>query len=121
MASIGTSFYVSDNTGAKKLVCLKNLSRKTTKVKLGDLIVGVIKVASPKGVVKKSDIIYAIVIRTKSSFRYNDGPRVRFQDNAVVLVDKKYNPLGTRIFGVVSKLIKMKQNSKLSSLATELV
>ena len=58
MAIIGTSFYVSDNTGAKKLLCLKNLSRKTTRVKLGDLIVGVIKVASPKGVIKKSDICY---------------------------------------------------------------
>ena len=121
MAIIGTYFYVSDNTGAKKLLCLKNLSRKTTQIKLGDLIVGVIKLASSKGVVKKSDIVYAIVIRTKKSFRYNDGMKVRFQDNAVVLVDKNYNPLGTRIFGAVSKYIKIKQFSKLSSLATELV
>ena len=121
MAIIGTSFYVSDNTGAKKLLCLKNLSRKTTRVKLGDLIVGVVKAASPKVVIKKSDIVYAIVIRTKSSFRYSDGTRIRFQDNAVVLVDKKYSPLGTRIFGAVSKLIKLKNFYKLSSLATELV
>nr|QJD07192.1 ribosomal protein L14 [Apicomplexa sp. corallicolid ex Leiopathes glaberrima] len=121
MAIIGTYFEVSDNTGAKKLLCLKNLSRKTTIIKVGDLIVGVVKVASTKGVVKKSDIVYAIVIRTKKSFRYNDGTIVRFKDNAVVLVDKKYIPLGTRIFGAVSKVIKIKQFYKLSSLATELV
>ena len=121
MAIIGTYFDVSDNTGAKKLLCLKNLTRKTTRINLGDLIVGVIKLASPKGVVKKSDIVYAIVIRTKKSFRYSDGTIVSFKDNAVVLVDKKYIPLGTRIFGAVSKLIKIKQFSKLSSLATELI
>lgn len=119
MIKVGTYFFVTDNTGAKQLLCLKNLSRKTLQVKLGDLIVGVVKLASFKGSIKKSDIVYAVVVRTKIPFRYKDGSKVKFQDNAVVLVDKNLIPIGTRIFGAISKLIK--KYYKLSSLATELI
>nr|WPW47587.1 ribosomal protein L14 [Coccidia sp. AB-2023a] len=121
MSIVGTYFNVTDNTGAKKLLCLKNLSRKTLQVNLGDLIVGVIKVTSTKVIVKKSDIVYALVVRTKKPYRYKDGTVVKFKDNAVVLLDKNLVPLGTRINGLVTKLIKIKQYNKVSLLANELV
>jgi len=117
----GTRLKISDNTGAKKALCIQIAGKKTL-AKPGDLITVVIKQALPRGSVKKSDIKKAVVVRTKKEIRRPSGIYIRFDDNAAVIVDPKTkNPLGTRVFGPVARELKDKGFTKIISLASEVL
>ncbi|MBT3261902.1 50S ribosomal protein L14 [bacterium] len=112
---------VADNSGAKEVLCIRVLGgSKRRYAGIGDLIVGVVKKATPKGQVKKSEVVKAVIVRTVNKVRRNDGTVVRFDDNAVVLVNPDGNPRGTRIFGPVPRELK-KGFNKILSLAVEVV
>jgi len=114
---------VADNTGAKKLQCIRVLGGyKKRYARLGDIITCVVKEAVPHGMVKKSDVVHAVIIRTHKETRRPDGTYVRFDDNAAVIVDKKSKePKGTRIFGPVAREIRGKGFMKIISLAPEVL
>lgn len=118
-----TMLKVADNTGAKKLQCIKVLGGyKKRYARLGDIITCVVKEAVPHGMVKKSDVVHAVIIRTHKETRRPDGTYVRFDDNAAVIVDKKSKePRGTRIFGPVAREIRGKGFMKIISLAPEVL
>ena len=113
---------VADNSGAKTVRCFRVLggSRKRY-AHLGDLVVASVQVAEPKKQVKKKDIVRAVVVRTRNAVRRPDGSYVRFDDNAVVLINEKREPRGTRIFGPIPREIKEKGYEAIASLAEELV
>lgn len=108
----------ADNAGAKKL---RVIQTKRRFAKIGDVVTCVVDQADPSGVVSDSQIVKALLVRTKKEFKRLDGSYVRFDDNAAVLVDKDRNPLGSRIFGPVAREVKEKGFSKIASLAEELV
>lgn len=108
----------ADNAGAKKL---KVIQTKRRFAKIGDVVTCVVDQADPNGVVKDSQIVKALLVRTKKEMKRKDGSYIRFDDNAGVLIDKDGNPLGTRIFGPVAKEVKEKGFPKIASLAEELV
>ncbi len=113
-----------DNTGAKKLQCILVQGRSTRKryARLGDIVTCVVKDAIPHMTVKKSDIVQAVVIRTRKEHRRPDGTYIRFDDNAVVIVDpKSKDPKGTRIFGPVARELRMNGFTKIISLAPEVL
>jgi large subunit ribosomal protein L14 len=114
---------VADNTGAKKLQCIRVLGGyKKRYARLGDIITCVVKEAVPHGMVKKSDVVHAVIIRTHKETRRPDGTYIRFDDNAAVIVDKKNKePKGTRIFGPVAREIRGKGFMKIISLAPEVL
>jgi len=117
-----TMLDVADNTGAKRAQCIRVLgsgNRRTCGV--GDLIVCAIKKATPHGAVKKSDVVRAVVVRTRHAVRREDGSYVRFDRNACVIVDAQGNPRGTRIFGAVARELRAKNYMKIISLASEVV
>ncbi len=118
-----TMLKVGDNTGAKKLQCIRVLGGyKKRYARLGDIITCVVKEAVPHGMVKKSDVVHAVIIRTHKETRRPDGTYVRFDDNAAVIVDKKSKePKGTRIFGPVAREIRGKGFMKIISLAPEVL
>ena len=118
-----TMLTVADNTGAKKLQCIKVLGGyKKRYARIGDIITCVVKEAIPRSMVKKSDIIHAVIIRTRKETRRPDGSYIRFDDNAVVIVDKKSKePKGTRIFGPVARELRNKGFIKIISLAPEVL
>ena len=114
---------VADNTGAKKLQCIRVLGgyqKRTAGV--GDLVTCVVKEATPHGTVKKSDVVHVVVVRTHKETRRPDGTYVRFDDNAGVIVDKKTRePKGTRIFGPVARELRVRGYMKIVSLAPEVL
>nr|ALP86090.1 ribosomal protein L14 [Phacus orbicularis] len=114
-----TYLSVADNTGAKKIMCINVLSNRSKYAKLGDLIVGVVKIATPNMAVKKSDIVKAVIVRTKKAVRRESGLLIRFDDNAVVIVNADKSPRGTRVFGPVSRELRDKDFLKIVSLAPE--
>jgi len=116
-----TMLTVADNTGAKKIMCIRVLGGNKKYAKIGDTIVGVVKEALPNMPVKRSDVIRAIVVRTKKSVRRQDGMYIRFDDNAAVIVNMENNPRGTRVFGPVAREIRDKNYSKIVSLAPEVL
>jgi len=118
-----TMLKVADNTGAKKLQCIRVLGGyKKRYARLGDIITCVVKEAVPHGMVKKSDVVHAVIIRTHKETRRPDGTYIRFDDNAAVIVDKKNKePKGTRIFGPVAREIRGKGFMKIISLAPEVL
>jgi len=118
-----TMLTVADNTGAKKLQCIRVLGGyKKRYARLGDVITCVVKEAVPHGVVKKSDVVHAVIIRTRKETRRPDGTYVRFDDNAAVIIDKKSKePRGTRIFGPVARELRPKGFAKIISLAPEVL
>ena len=116
-----TILTVADNTGAKKIMCIRILGGNKKYGQIGDTIIGVIKEAIPNMSVKRSDIIRAIVIRTRKTVRRRDGMYIRFDDNAAVLVNIENNPRGTRVFGPVAREIRDKNFSKIISLAPEVL
>ncbi len=116
-----TILTVADNSGAKKVMCIRILGGNKKYAKVGDIIVGVVKEATPNMPVKRSDIIKAVIIRTKKSIRRYDGSYLRFEDNAVVLINEGNNPRGTRVFGPVASEIREKNFSKIVSLASEVL
>jgi large subunit ribosomal protein L14 len=113
---------VGDNTGAKKALCIKVLGGSTRKyASVGDIIVVAIKEAAPGGVVKKGDVVKAVVVRTKKEIRRQDGSYIAFSENAAVIIDDNRNPKGTRIFGPVARELREKNFMKIVSLAPEVL
>ena len=122
MIQVQTELNVADNTGARIVECIKVLGgskRRTASV--GDKIVVSVKEAIPNGKVKKGSVHKAVVVRTKYSVLRNDGSKVRFDNNAAVIIDEKDEPLGTRIFGPVTKELRAKGQTKIISLAPEVL
>ena len=116
-----TMLTVADNTGAKKVMCIRVLGGSKKYAKIGDTIIAVVKEAIPNMPVKRSDIVRAIVVRSKKTIRRKDGMYIRFDDNAAVLVNAENNPRGTRVFGPVAREIRDKNFSKIVSLAPEVL
>lgn len=117
-----TRLNVADNTGAKTLLCIRVLGNSGKKVaSVGDVFVGVVKDAAPNMPVKKSDVVKAVVVRTKSSMRRSDGSTIRFDENAAVIISKDNNPVGTRVFGPVARELRDKNFMKIVSLAPEVI
>ena len=116
-----TILTVADNTGAKKIMCIRVLGGNKKYAKIGDTIVAVVKEAIPNMPIKRSDIVRAIVVRTSKSIRRSDGMYIRFDDNAAVIVNIDSNPRGTRVFGPVAREIRDKNFSKIVSLAPEVL
>ena len=116
-----TILTVADNTGAKKVMCIRVLGGNKKYATIGDTIVGVVKEALPNMPVKRSDVIRAVVVRTKKTIRRQDGMYIRFDDNAAVIVNMDKNPRGTRVFGPVAREIRDKNYSKIVSLAPEVL
>lgn len=113
---------VADNSGAKKVRCFKVLKgSKRRYANVGDVIVCSVKDADPKGLVKKGDVVKAVIVRTKSYIRRADGSLLRFYDNSCVILDDKGNPRGTRIFGPVAREVREQGYVKITSLAPEVI
>jgi large subunit ribosomal protein L14 len=112
---------VADNTGAKKIMCIRVLGGNRKYAKIGDTIIGVVKEAIPNMPIKKSDVVRAIIVRTSKTIRRADGMYIRFDDNAAVIVNMENNPRGTRVFGPVAREIRDKNFSKIVSLAPEVL
>ncbi|MFW0776394.1 MAG: 50S ribosomal protein L14 [Rickettsiales bacterium] len=113
---------VADNSGARRVMCIKVLGgsmRKTASV--GDIIVVSVKEAIPRGKVKKGEVHRAVIVRTKRDINRPDGSTIRFDKNAAVLLDKQNEPIGTRIFGPVTRELRAKQFMKIVSLAPEVL
>lgn len=113
---------VADNTGAKEILCIRVLggSHRASGT-LGDVIIGTVKDAFPRGMVKKGDIVRAVIIRVHKEKKREDGSYVRFDDNAVVLIDQENNPRGSRVFGPVARELRARNFTKIISLAPEVV
>ena len=116
-----TILTVADNTGAKKVMCIRILGGNKKYAEIGDTIIAVVKEAIPNMPVKRSDVVKAIIVRTKKTIRRQDGMYIRFDDNAAVIVNPENNPRGTRVFGPVAREIRDKNLSKIVSLAPEVL
>jgi large subunit ribosomal protein L14 len=116
-----TNLDVADNTGARVARCFRLIGQRKRFAHIGDVIRVAIKEAQPAGIVKKGQVCRAIIVRTSQPIRRPDGSTVRFDNNAVVLVDEKLNPLGTRIFGPVARELREKNYMKIISLAPEVL
>jgi large subunit ribosomal protein L14 len=113
---------VADNTGAKEVLCIRVLGGSARRYAgIGDVIVGSVKDALPGGSVKKGEVVKAVVVRTAKERRRPDGSYIRFDDNAVVLINEQRNPRGTRIFGPVARELREKRFMKIISLAPEVL
>ena len=113
---------VADNTGAKELMCIRCLGGSYRKYAgVGDIIVASVKTATPGGVVKKGDVVKAVVVRTKKPIRRADGSYLRFDENAAVIIKEDGTPKGTRIFGPVARELREKDYLKILSLAPEVL
>lgn len=122
MIQMQTILDAADNSGARRLMCVKVLGgSKRRYANVGDVIKVSIKEASPRGKVKKGDVYDAVVVRTAQGVRRADGSRIRFDNNAVVLLNTKLEPVGTRIFGPVTRELRNKQFMKIVSLAPEVL
>ena len=122
MIQMQTNLEVADNSGARRVQCIKVLGGSKRKyASVGDVIVVSIKEASPRGRVKKGDVIQAVVVRTAKEIRRPDGSSIRFDRNAAVLINKQGEPIGTRIFGPVTRELRAKQFMKIISLAPEVL
>lgn len=112
----------TDNSGAKELLCIRVLGGSTRRYgNVGDVIVASVKDATPGGVVKKGDVVKAVIVRTKKGVSRPDGSYIKFDDNAAVIIKDDKNPRGTRIFGPVARELREKQYMKILSLAPEVL
>ena len=117
-----TRLKVGDNTGAKELLCIRVLGGTGRRyASVGDIIIASVKEATPGGVVKKGDVVKAVVVRTKESVRRADGSYIRFSENAAVIIKDDKSPKGTRIFGPVARELRDKDFMKIVSLAPEVL
>ena len=117
-----TRVNVADNTGAKELMFITLLGGTRRKyARVGDIFTATVKVANPGGVVKKSDVVKAVLVRSKKEYRRKDGSYIRFDENAAVIIDVANNPRGTRIFGPVARELREKNFMKIISLSPEVV
>jgi len=117
-----TRLKVADNTGAREIMCIKVLGGTRKRyARVGDIIVASVKMATPNGVVKKGEVVRAVVVRTVKEFGRADGSYVRFDENAAVILDREKNPKGTRIFGPVARELREKGFMKIVSLSPEVL
>ncbi|HHT70523.1 MAG: 50S ribosomal protein L14 [bacterium] len=122
MIQVQTRLNVADNTGAKELMCIRVLGGSRRRyANVGDIIVCSVKQATPGGVVKKGDLVRAVVVRTKKGVRRPDGSYIRFDENAAVIIKEDKEPRGTRIFGPVARELREKEFMKIISLAPEVL
>ncbi|HRF36188.1 MAG TPA: 50S ribosomal protein L14 [Clostridia bacterium] len=113
---------VADNTGAKEIKCIRVLGGSFRRYgNIGDVIVASVQTATPGGVVKKGDVVKAVIVRTKKGIRRNDGTHIRFDDNAAVIIDNQKQPKGTRIFGPIARELRDKDYMRIISLAPEVL
>lgn len=117
-----TLLKVADNTGAKVIMCIRVLGGSFRRSgNIGDVIVASVKKAIPGGMVKKGDVIKAVIVRTTRGLRRQDGTHIRFDDNAAVIIDNQKQPKGTRIFGPIARELREKDYMKIVSLAPEVI
>lgn len=122
MIQTQTRLVVADNTGAKQIMCIKVLGGSRRRYgNIGDIIVASVKEATPGGVVKKGDVVKAVIVRSTKGLRRPDGTHIRFDDNAGVLLGDEKEPKGTRIFGPVARELREKEFMKIVSLAPEVL
>ena len=122
MTQAETVLSVADNSGARKVLCIKVLGgSKKRYAQIGDVIKVTVKDAIPRGKVKKGDVYNALVVRTKKGVRRPDGTQIRFDGNAAVLLDNKREPIGTRVFGPVTRELRAINYLKIISLAPEVI
>ena len=121
MLQIRSIMDVADNSGAKRAAAIGVIGRNQRYAGIGDVIKAHIKEASPDGTVKKGDVVDAVVVRTRKAIRRTDGSYLRFDSNAIVIIDKDNNPRGTRIFGPVARELREKKFMKIISLAPEVI
>jgi large subunit ribosomal protein L14 len=122
MIQMRTILEVADNSGARRISCILPLGAQIGHVAtLGDIITANVKEASPDGQVKKGDVVKAVVVRTRKEHRRKDGTYIRFDDNAAVLINDQREPIGTRVFGPVSRELRDKEFLKIVSLAPEVI
>ena len=122
MIQVQTMLEVADNTGAQRIMCIKVLGGTRKRYAyIGDVIVGAVKEALPGKIVKKSEVVRGVIVRCKKEMRRADGSYIKFDDNAVVLINEQLNPRGTRVFGPVARELRDKNYMKIISLAAEVV
>ena len=122
MIQMQSNLFVADNSGARKIQCIKVLGgSKRRFASIGDIIVVSVKDAIPRGKVKKGEVFKAVIVRTKKNFSRDDGTSIRFDKNAAVLLDKQEEPIATRIFGPVTRELRTKKFMKIISLAPEVL
>ena len=122
MIQMQSNLFVADNSGARRIQCIKVLGgSKRKSASIGDIIVVSIKDAIPRAKVKKGDVYKAVIVRTSKDFQRNDGTCIRFDKNAAVLLDKQEEPIATRIFGPVTRELRNKKFMKIISLAPEVL
>ncbi|MEX0845528.1 MAG: 50S ribosomal protein L14 [Balneolaceae bacterium] len=122
MVQTNTTLNVADNSGARKLMCIKVLGDSRRRyARVGDLISASVKTAIPGGTVKKGEVVKAVVVRTRKEFRRRDGSYIRFDENAAVIINKDQEPVGTRIFGPVARELREKSFMRIVSLAPEVL
>ena len=113
---------VADNTGARELLLIRVLGgSKRRYARVGDIVVGTVKAATPQGAVRKGEVVKAVVVRTKKAYARDDGTLIAFDENAAVIIDNQNNPRGTRIFGPVARELREKNFMKIVSLAPEVL
>lgn len=112
---------VADNSGARKLMCIRVLGGNRRYANVGDVIIAVVKDAIPNMAIKKSDVVRAVVVRTRKGLRRESGMSIRFDDNAAVIINAEGNPRGTRVFGPVARELRDKNYTKIVSLAPEVL
>ncbi len=122
MIQMQSHLFVADNSGARKIQCIKVLGgSKRRSASIGDIIVVSIKDAIPRAKVKKGDVYKAVIVRTSKDFQRSDGTSIRFDKNAAVILDKQEEPIATRIFGPVTRELRTKKFMKIISLAPEVL
>lgn len=122
MVQMQTYLKVADNTGAKEIMCIRVLGGSGRKIAgIGDVIIASVKKATPGGVVKKGEVVKAVVVRTVKGTKRPDGSHIRFDENAAVIIRDDKNPRGTRIFGPIARELRDKEYTKILSLAPEVL
>jgi large subunit ribosomal protein L14 len=122
MIQMGTILDVADNSGARKIACIRLRGGSAGQYgRLGDLITASVKEATPEGTVKKGQVVKAVIVRTRRAHRRNDGSHIRFDSNSAVLVNEAGEPIGTRVFGPVARELRERRFMKIVSLAPEVL
>jgi large subunit ribosomal protein L14 len=122
MIQMRTILDVADNSGARKISCIHALGNQVGRIaQLGDVITANVKEAAPDGTVKKGQVVKAVIVRQRKEFRRKDGSYIRFDDNAAVLINDQHEPIGTRVFGPVSRELRDRDFLKIVSLAPEVI
>lgn len=121
MVQIRSWLDVADNTGARRATMIGVIGKKSLSADIGDVITATIKEAAHDGTVKKSEVVRAVIVRTRNTIHRQDGSGLRFDSNAIVIIDKDNNPRGTRIFGPVARELRDKNFMKIVSLAPEVL